>query len=592
MRSINFQTPSLKNISAFYRLRYLLFFLLFFFGVIFSFVDAAHAQIPSGAPTPTPTPGIPSTIVPTVTKIPPIVNTSPGIPGDVIPSTSGIPTTKTPTIIPGIAVSPQNSAAITPQNPAPIKTQTLPPTPFRIGERLTYNISFEKFNNAAYAETYVVSRGKLGDKDAVELRSKIKTMDVLSAAFYLLDENRTTFASAETGLPLYVKKVSNAGVLPKETINNYTVVPTANYDLLTLIYKARSVGGSGNFILQEDDQSYGVNIQNIGIERVKIPLDNFETNLSIVTSPYLLERGITDMRINFSVDEEHLPVLIRFKTTKGDFRAELASIQIIDGDATPVPTPTPVQTPKPQQTPKPVATPTPYIENEPLSTDLPFALGETLDYQISNNGRFLGIVELQAKERKMFAGEDSLLLTATVTETQPNQQILFLNDNIQAQVNPVSLAPQQISLKFSGLFSSYNQTTQFDQKTGTAIFNGTNSVFVPVGTHSILSLAYAIRAFNLKPSKDLNNPVNDTRVAVFLGSDANVFILRPSNADIINLKGEKVPAQLISITTGNPQIDQLSLRIWLSLDEKRVPLRFTLGNYQADLITEKTISLK
>ena len=89
-----------------------------------------------------------------------------------------------------------------------------------------------------------------------------------------------------------------------------------------------------------------------------------------------------------------------------------------------------------------------------------------------------------------------------------------------------------------------------------------------------MSLAYAIRSFNLKPSKDRKNPVNDTRVAVFLDSDANVFILRPSNADIINLKGEKIPAQLISISTGDPQIDILNLRLWLSIDDKRRPFAF------------------
>ncbi|MEO8071967.1 MAG: hypothetical protein ABI686_01855, partial [Acidobacteriota bacterium] len=75
-------------------------------------------------------------------------------------------------------------------------------------------------------------------------------------------------------------------------------------------------------------------------------------------------------------------------------------------------------------------------------------------------------------------------------------------------------------------------------------------------------------------------------------SEANVFILRPSTAEIINLKGEKIPAQLISITTGNPQIDELNLRLWLSLGENRVPLRFTLGSYQADLVAEKQIPPK
>jgi hypothetical protein len=96
----------------------------------------------------------------------------------------------------------------------------------------------------------------------------------------------------------------------------------------------------------------------------------------------------------------------------------------------------------------------------------------------------------------------------------------------------------------------------------------------------------------LKPSKDPNNPVNDTRVAVFVDSQPYVFTLRPSNGEIINLKGEKNAAQLITVTTGNPSIDQLGARIWLSLDEKRLPLRLTVGNYQADLISETNIQPK
>ncbi len=474
----------------------------------------------------------------------------------------------------------------------PVKAPTLPPTPFRIGERLTYNITFEKYNNAGYAETYVVSRGKLGDKDVVELHSKIKTSDFVSAAFYMVDETRTTFASAESGLPLYVKKVSNAGILPSETIANYLVAPTANYDWLTLIYQTRNTGGIGNFLLQEDERNYVVNLVNTGSEKVTTGAGNFVTSISSVQSQYLTEKGITEMRIDYSVDEAHLPVLVRFKTAKGDFRVELASIQVIEEETSAELTPVPIQTPRPAATPKPIPTPTPYVENQPLLPELPFKLGETLDYQVSTGGKFLGIVTLQAAERKQFAGKDSLLLTAKVTETQPNQQILNLNDSITAHVNPDSLAPQQIEFKFSGLFSANNQITQFNQKAGTATFSGANTISIPVGTHSILSLAYAIRSFNLKPSKDPTNPVNDTRVAVFFGADANIFILRPSTAEIINLKGEKIPAQLITITTGNPQIDSLNVRLYLSLDEKRLPLRMTLGSYQADLAAEKQIQPK
>ena len=471
-----------------------------------------------------------------------------------------------------------------------IKVQTLPPTMFPVGEKLTYNISFEKFDNAAYAEIYAVSRGRLGEKDAVELHSKIKTNELVSA-FYLIDETRTTYAASDSGLPLYIRKTSNAGVTPKEATGNYTVNATAYNDLLTLIYQARNAGGSGSFSLQEDDKIYNAVFTNSGkSEKVKNIAGEFDTSVSTVESTFLTENGISNLRINFSSDEDHIPVLIRFRTSKGVFRAEIASVQAAPEIVAVAPTPTTTQTPRPQVTPKPLVTPTPYIENVPLSKELPFQLGETLEYQVTNGGQLIGLVALQAKERKQYSGQDSLLLTATVTETQPNQPVFKLNDGIRANVNPESLAPQQIELKLNGALAAFSQQILFDQRTGSAISNKGNQMEIPVGTHSLLSLAYAVRSFNLKPSRDLTNPVNDTRVAVFLDTKAYVFTLRPAAASIINQRGETVSAQMVSISTGNPAIDQYNLRLWLSNDEKRLPLRLAFGTYQADLVSEKQIS--
>src|SRR5262245_8388056 len=58
----------------------------------------------------------------------------------------------------------------------------------RIGERLTYTVSIGRISNAAYAELYAVSRGRLSDKDAIELRARFKTLDLASATAYLIDE--------------------------------------------------------------------------------------------------------------------------------------------------------------------------------------------------------------------------------------------------------------------------------------------------------------------------------------------------------------------------------------------------------------------
>jgi len=106
----------------------------------------------------------------------------------------------------------------------------------------------------------------------------------------------------------------------------------------------------------------------------------------------------------------------------------------------------------------------------------------------------------------------------------------------------------------------------------------------PVGTHSILSLIYAMRSFNLTPSRDPSSPVNDTRVAVFWESRAYVVTLRPSKPEEVMINGLKTQTQLISITTGNPRLDVLAPKIWLSTGVRRTPMRFSFGSIQADLI--------
>jgi hypothetical protein len=464
--------------------------------------------------------------------------------------------------------------------------------PFRYGERLSYSVSFGKITDAAYAEIFVVSRGKLAGRDAVELQGKFKTTNLVSA-FYLLDEIRISYASADTGLPLFTRIISNEGILPKETAKNFLENPTAYHDLLTAIYHARNINGTGSISFQENDRVYNAIFQTIGTEKVKTDAGEFETSVSTVQSTFLDEAGLRDFRINFSSDEARLPVLIRFKTLKGEFRAALASVQTILPAAETQVEPTPVlttatPTPLPVQTPRPTPRTTPYVENQPLPPELPFDLGETLNFRVTSQNQNIGTVTLQAKERKLLAGRDgigrdSLLLTATVSANGQQRGILNLGDSIKSSVDPVSLAPMNIELRLTGTLSPYNQVVQFEQAAGFALDNLGNRIEMPVGTHSLLSLAYAIRSFSLSASKNPTNPVNDTRVALFVGDKPYVLILRPSTVEIIEFQGRRLAAQVVAITTGNPQIDRLNLKIWLSVDERRLPLRLVVGTYQADL---------
>lgn len=459
---------------------------------------------------------------------------------------------------------------------------------FKVGERLTYTVGFEKFNNVAYAELHTASRGRIGEADAVELRVRVKTLDFLSAAFYLVDESRTVYASPESALPLYIQKTQNVGGLPKESILNFLTNPTQNYDLVTMIYKIRHSQGSGSFNIFEGERAYPVTFQMMGNEKIKTDAGEFDTTVHTVQCDYLTEIGIKDFKINLSTDEAKIPVSIRFKTAKGEFRARVASIQNTEpAPVEPIPTPVPITTPR--AVPAPTPTPRAYLDNQPLPIDLSFVLGETLEYKITAAEQPIGSFVLQATERKQFQSDDSLLLSAIVTDASNAAGLFAKGDSIRAQVSPETLGPRKLDISLTGALASLNQSVTFDERTNMITFQGARSVEAPVGTHSILSLLYAIRSFNLKPSRDTTNPINDTRVAVFWEAKPYIFTLRPSAAELISFRGEKVSAQLININTQNAQLDALNIKVWLSNDARRVPIRFSVGRYQADLVSEKII---
>lgn len=467
------------------------------------------------------------------------------------------------------------------------RTFTTSSSLFRIGEKLIYNISFGKFRDGGFAELYVVSRGKLAGKDVVEIRSRTKTLGLVSAAFFLIDENRTVFASPDTGLPLYIRKTTNDGPLPKDTVNNYLKDATSNFDLITMIFKAREAGGNGTFPFLEGEQIYTATFQTTVSEHVKTDAGDFETSVSTVQSELFTVNGIKEVKINFTSDEDRVPVLIRFKTVKGEFRASLRDIHMDEPEITPTLTPTPVPTPLLISTPRPTPTPLSYIDNKPLLPELGFALGEILVYKISTGGNAVAAITLAAAERKLFKKKDSLLLTATITGTEQGNIAFRLGDRVTTQVDPDTLAPRWSESKFVTLFPGLNQTLTFDQRTGNISFGAAQPFDGPVGTHTLLSLVYAIRSFNLKVSKDLSNPVNDTRVAVFWESRPYIFTLHPADPADIIINGEKVSAQLITVNTGNPDLDALSLKVWLGTNS-RVPVRFSFGKYQANLATQSS----
>ena len=464
----------------------------------------------------------------------------------------------------------------------PAQAQTSPSGRFKVGERLTYNVSFANFQNAAFAETYVISDGKYGERDAIYLQGKLRTTDFVKAAFFSIDETRQILVAPDSGLPLLSKIIYDEDGMPREKVNDYKGT-APSYDWLSALYQLRfSTAQSGVLSVQEGADTIQLSYEVTGKARDKTAAGDFDTIvLDIQTTAF------PKLQIHLSDDDRRFPVVLSYKHPKGVVRMELASIQDMS------PEPVAENTPKPQNTPpvvaptpKPRATPTPYINNQPLAQDLPFDLGETLTYKLSRPtaGNSFGTMVVQAKERKQFFGKDSVLLSATVQQLTDGNSFFTAGDSIQSYVEPESFLPRRTEINFHGALSLFNQTLLFQQSTG-KVNDGKGAVYdIPVGTHDILSLAYAIRSFNVKDVKPNKPPGSDIRVALFTGDGPVILTILSQPEETIDFQGKKVVTQVIFATIG-----QSSAKLWLSKDQDRLPLRISIISptfaFNADLIS-------
>jgi hypothetical protein len=72
------------------------------------------------------------------------------------------------------------------EEPAPL---TLSQTPYRVGERLTYNVSWANFPDAAHVEVEVLSRGIHHGREAIQLRAHVETTGVVNVALLAINND-------------------------------------------------------------------------------------------------------------------------------------------------------------------------------------------------------------------------------------------------------------------------------------------------------------------------------------------------------------------------------------------------------------------
>lgn len=482
--------------------------------------------------------------------------------------------------------------------------------PYAVGERLTYTVAFSNFQAAAHVEMQVTERGPLYGREGIELRARVETIGVVSAALYALNNSYASFVDPSTGIPYRARQsIRQAGRIQDVTQDYNTPLGTSalppgrdvpvaagSYDFLSALYRIRALplaqGAVYALAVRNGETSYDAEVRVTGREMLKTNIGSSNVIVAQVRVRGNKEADDYRLRLYFTEDERHLPVLITARHPAGEVRVELASAEVQPGApgaiaaVTPPPaqpgiTPTPTPTPPVRPTPaNPGTRPGPLAVAPPA--ELPFKPGEQLNFNffLGTATQPVGTASFLVRPRARYFNREGLQLTASLQTTGPGQTLFPVNDQISSFVDLTTVLPFRTELSLAEGPRRERFVVSADQGSGSALFEDGTRVEMPVGTHDLLSVFYALRSFDLTPGKR-------NAVSLLVNKRPRLLFVTALRASTLQLGGQQIPAVELSLQTSDANGDRLALRLWVSTDRRRLPLRLTavtpLGPVRADL---------
>lgn len=471
------------------------------------------------------------------------------------------------------------------------------PAAYRIGERLTYNIDYAQFMSAGHVELFVAGRGNFFGHDGIQLKAHVETNGVINVALLSMNNDYTTYVLADSGLPYRAQQVVREAGRASEAYVDYNqpagvdALPPklrlgefpGTFELLSGLYRIRAMplqpGSSYFTTVRYEAEEYQAEIKVTGKQQIKTSVGSFN---AIATRVNIKGGSDYNLRVYFSDDEWHVPVLLTARYKSGDIRAELAGSALIP--------PTSSQPTRPVVDPAPaLPTPTPRLSNVIITRpptaailDLPFKIGELLNYQVylGNGNQVVGTISLNVMSRGRYFNRDGLQFVAKA-QTGP-AAVFVVRDQFTSYVDPETLLPFRTEFNFSEGRYRKTQSYDLDQDRGAATTeNNRGRVDIPVGTHDLLSALYAIRTFDLTIQKQ-------NAISIMAVSHPRTLTVKSTRRETLDLGGQKIPAIMVTLTTDDPQPDKLQIRVWFGDDARRLPLRIAavtdMGSVRADLV--------
>jgi hypothetical protein len=488
--------------------------------------------------------------------------------------------------------------------------------PYRVGERLTYTVSFSNFPTAAHVETRVAGRVQSNGREGIELRAHVETIGVVSAALLAINVNQATFVDPANGLPYHARQSILHDARVQEVAQDYNAplgdsalaqgrdvaVSAGTYDFLSALFRLRALplapGSTYALSVKQGETVYDAEVKVTGRETLKTNIGSANTVVAEVRVRGNKEADDYRVRLYFTDDERHVPVLISARHRAGEIRIELASAEFVgetqDPLAATTPSPTPTDPgirlppgqlatnvpPGPAATPTPARTPGPAPAATPA--DLPFKPGEQLNFNffLGPNAQPVGSASLVVRPRARYFNREGLQLSATLQTSGAGQTLFPVSDVLNSYVDASTVLPFRTELSLSEGKRRALFVVSADQQGGSALFEDGTRVEVPFGTHDLLSVFYALRSFDLAPGKR-------NAVSLLVNKRPRLLFITALRTATLQLGGQNIPAVELALATSDPNGDRLALRLWVSTDKRRLPLRLTattpLGPVRADL---------
>ena len=479
------------------------------------------------------------------------------------------------------------------------------PAAYRVGERLTYNVQFSHFVSAAHVELFVAGRGTFFNREGIQLRAHVETSGVVNVALLSLNNDYTTYVDPQTGLPYRAQQVVREAGRTSEAERDYNqpagtdALPSklrtgespGTYDLLSALYRMRAMpltdGASYLITVVTEGDQYPVEVKVIGRQLIKTNVGSFNT---IVTRVNVKNSHDYKLRVYFSDDERHVPVLLTAQHPAGEIRAELAGSELTVPEPGPKTDATqPIRT-GPRESPVTVnpklpgsgqSPPTGNTKSAPMA-DVPFKIGEQLTYQVylASTAQPVGTITFALKARGRYFNRDGLLFSVTAQTSPPGSRVFQVNDQINSYVDPTTLLPFRTELNLTEGRYRANLGYNLDQNRGAAVADSKERIEIPIGTHDLISAVYAIRTFDLRPKKR-------NAISIMATTQPRTLFVESLRRETIEIGNQKISAIMVTLTTDDPQGDQMQIRMWIGDDTRHLPLRIAavtqFGAVRADL---------